>query len=59
MKKTYLKPEMAETIFNSENELLAGSINLDDEGGTGNPSDQGAEGDGLSKENGSFWDDED
>ena len=58
MKKTYLKPEMAETIFNSENELLAGSINLDGEGGTGNPSDQVAEGDGLSKENGSIWDEE-
>ena len=53
-----MKPEMAEMIFNSENELLAGSINLNGEGGTGNPSDQEAEGDGLSKENGSIWDED-
>ena len=58
MKKTYLKPKMAEVTFNSEN-MLAGSINLDDNGGSGNPSDEGAEGDGLGNKNGSFWDDED
>lgn len=59
MKKTYMKPEMASTMIEVQNKLMAGSGKAIAEDGTSMTiSDTGASGDAEGN-TGSFWGDED
>lgn len=60
MKKTYMKPEMASTMIEVQNKLMAGSgtASAADETTELNISDTGATGDAEGN-TGSFWGDED
>ena len=58
MKKIeYFKPEIKLAELHYE-QLLAGSLNLDENGGSGQVEDGDATGDALGNKGGSFWDDE-
>ena len=60
MKKTYMKPEMASTMIEVQNKLMAGSGKATAEDGTKlNISDTGASGVAEGNESGSLWGDED
>ena len=56
MKKIYMTPATNIMLVELQ-QIMAGSFNLNEDGGTGNPSEEGAEGDALSRR-GSSWDDE-
>ena len=59
MKKTYMKPEVASTMIEVQNKLMAGSGTASSTDGTQlNISDTGATGDAEGN-TGSFWGDED
>ena len=57
MKKIYDNPVTDIMLIESQH-ILAGTFQLNDEGGTGNPSEEGAESDGLSRRRTTVWDDE-
>ena len=60
MKKTYMKPEVASTMIEVQNKLMAGSTKLEnnsqDLGGAGTTTETSGN---LGNESGSLWGDED
>ena len=58
MKKIYMKPETAMENVNVEQTIMTGSLNLDENGGSGHVEDGDATGDALGNGGGSVWDED-
>lgn len=58
MKKIYMKPETAMENVNVEQTIMTGSLNLDENGGSGQVEDGEATGPALGNGGGSIWDED-